>query len=194
MIEAMLGKLPDDRNGEIGKLQYRSSLMRNWSLALWVAMIVILVPSCSSGNDLRSALTDVREALVDSGFDDAGVHVGRVVGDGAADDIVTVVLVDDHIDAERATETGARVVWDKLPLKFDTLVIEYVGRRYEIGYAELEASLGPRPGNLDDFSIREAAGGLTWAALGFYTGVLVAVTLVVVLVIWLRRWRERGRF
>jgi hypothetical protein len=84
-----------------------------------------------------------------------GVHVGRIEGTKSSADLVTIVLVGGDMDAEEATEAAARVVWSELPLRFDTLVMEHAGQRYEVGYGDLQANFGPRPANLDDISIRE---------------------------------------
>ncbi|MFD7311339.1 hypothetical protein [Promicromonospora sp. NPDC059942] len=151
----------------------------------------LLLSGCTSAVDLRSELQPVRSALVDAGFDDAGVHIGRIEGTKKSEDLATMVLIGGDMDAEEATETAAQVVWDELPMRFDTLAMEYDGQRYEVGHAELEARFGPRADGLDDVAIRDVIGTGLQAAAWVAAGIVLVAMLLVGLIV--RRRRTRGR-
>ena len=167
--------------------------IRSVMLALWAVVVAVLLSGCSTAVDLRDDLEPVRSALVDAGFDDAGVHVGRVEGTKLSEDLATVVLVGVDMDAEEATEVAARVVWSELPLRFERLVMEYDGQRYEVGYAELEARFGPRADGLDDVAIRDVVGAGGQAAAWLVAGIMLVALLPVALIVWRRRARDRRR-
>jgi hypothetical protein len=162
-------------------------------LALWATVVAVLLSGCSTAVDLRDDLAPVRSALIEAGFDDAGVHVGRVEGTKLSEDLATMILVGGDLDAEEATEVAARVVWDELPMRFDTLVMEYDGQRYEVGYAELEARFGPRADGLDDVVIRDVIGAGLQAAAWLAAGILLVALLPVGLIVWRRRSRSWRR-
>lgn len=162
--------------------------VRNGLFLSWVAILAMLLSGCSSGGEHRAQLEDVRQSLISSGFDDAGVHVGRVVGEGSGSGLVTVVLVGESMSVENATKSGAIVIWDELPFQFDILVMEYSGEYYQFEYSELEAKLGPRPRGLDDSSVSKVADRLAWAALWMPAGIVLAIVLAVVFSVWWRRW------
>jgi hypothetical protein len=167
--------------------------LRSPVLVLLAVVVVFLLSGCSAAVDLRNDLEPVRSALVDAGFDDAGVHIGRVEGTRLSKDLATMVLVGGDMDAEETTEVAARVVWSELPMRFDTLVMEYDGQRYEVGYAELEARFGPRADGLDDVAIREVVGAGAEAAAWLAVGIVLLALLLVALIVWRRRARGRRR-
>lgn len=167
--------------------------LRNPMLMVWAVVAALLLSGCSTAADLRDSLKPVRDALVDAGFDDAGVHVGRVEGTKLSEDLATIVLVGGDMDAEESTEVAARVVWSELPMRFDRLVMEYDGQRYELGYVELEAHFGPRAEGLDDIAIRDVIGAGLQTASWMAAGALLVVLLVLVMIVWRRRRRGRRR-
>ncbi|WP_129785844.1 hypothetical protein [Promicromonospora panici] len=159
---------------------------RSGWLVVAIALLGILA-GCSS----YSELAQIRSELIALGFDDAGVHVRHFEGTKRSEDRVEVVLVGDPMDDDAAREGAATLIWNELPVRFDTLLIEYQDEVTVASYAELEAQLGPRSAGMDDQSIIALLGaeiGAFFAALG--TILVVAMVPISVLV---RRSRRRRR-
>ncbi|MFJ3404140.1 hypothetical protein [Promicromonospora sp. NPDC090134] len=158
-----------------------------------MVLLTGLVSGCAASGELRAELEEVRSALIDVGFDDAGVHVGRLEGGKVSEDVVTVVLVGGGMANEDATQAAARVVWDELPLPFDTLVMDYNGQSYRLEYREIERHFGPRPDGLDDISIRDAIGEEAQLLVGLLAAFgLFVLAILAVLIVWrARRHAER---
>lgn len=149
----------------------------------WATVLVVLFSGCSSDSSLQAAVVDTHSKLIAAGFDDAGVHAGRVTGTKLSEDVVTIALLSDEMDAGEATKLGARVVWAEFPLRFDRLAIEFEGRAYERSYAELESSFGPRPPNLDEESVQSALGQWLLPALASTLASIATILLLVALAV-----------
>ena len=162
-----------------------SNIMR-WILCLLgLVFPVFVLGGCSSSDEIAQ----VRQDIIAAGFDDAGVHVRHIQGMKMSEDRVEVVLLGNPMDDDDAWETAATLVWDTLPVEFDTLLVEYQGEVEVTTYADLDGQFGARPDGL----VKQSMVGMLAERVGragAAVGAIGVIALVPVLLL-IRRYRRR---
>ncbi len=164
-----------------------SRIARWLVLVLGLALASVALTGCSYGAELRQ----VQQGLLDEGFDDAGVWVRFFESREVSEDRVEVVLIGSSMDREAAWEIAATAVWEKLPVEFDYLLVEYEGEVDTATYAELKGQFGPRPDGLVEQSPPGVVVGTVARVVAVFV-VIGAIALVPVIVL-VRRDRRRRR-
>lgn len=167
-------------------VQFRRSL-----LAVIVTLAALLPAGCAPAADISEIVRPVRGEFREAGFEDSGVHLRKYwFQNGPDEDRALVVVLGSSMDDTIARDTVADIVWTKLPIRFDRLLIEYEGRFTDHTYSDLEEEYGPRPADLDNRSMDEVIGfqfpdltatpvlGALLALLSF--GLIVLAVIVIV--------------
>ena len=164
------------------------SNVKRWLLCLLGSVLPILVLGGCSSYD---GIAQVRQDIIAAGFDDAGVYVRHIQGVKLSEDRVEVALLGSSMDHDAAWEAAATEVWERLPVEFDTLLVEYQGEVKVTSYADLEGRFGARPDGLVEQEIVSVLAGRVSGAV-VIVGALGVVALVPILVL-VRRHRRRRR-
>jgi hypothetical protein len=171
----------------MGEMMGLSDVIWRILCSLGLAISIYALGGCSSSDEIMQ----VRQDIVAAGFNDAGVHVRHIQGAKTSEDRVEVVLRGNPMDREAAWETTAKLVWDTLPVNFDTLLVEYQGEVKVTTYADLEGQFGARPDGL----VEQSMVGMLAERVGravVAVGAIGAIALVSILVL-IRRHRRRHR-
>lgn len=161
--------------------------IRRLLLSLAVTISVFVLGACSSSDEIMR----VRQDIIAAGFSDAGVHVRHIQGATMSEDRVEVVLLGRPMDHDVAWETAATLVWDTLPVEFDTLLVEYQGEVKVTTYGDLEDQFGARPEGLVEQSMVGMLADRVGRAVAA-VGAIGVIALVPVSVL-IRRHRRRRR-
>lgn len=164
-----------------------SRIARWLVLVLGLALASVALAGCSYDAEMRQ----VQQHLLDEGFDDAGVWVRFFESREVSEDRVEVVLIGSSMDREAAWEIAATAVWEKLPVEFDYLLVEYEGEVDTATYAELKGQFGPRPDGL----VEHSPPGVVVGTVGRVVAVIVVIGVValVPVIVLVRRDRRRRR-
>ncbi|HVL05332.1 MAG TPA: hypothetical protein VM388_05060 [Acidimicrobiales bacterium] len=157
------------------------ALARRRLPALLVLAVVVL-----AGCGRAEGVADTRRALEGAGYQEVDIDLRARRGIGVA----RVEAAPGGPPADR----GAEVVWDRLPVRFDQLIVALGDAATPFSYEELAGRFGPRDPSLDGKQVDEQVvrSGLHLMLL-LSAGALLSVGLVVVTGLAVVRATKRAR-